>query len=212
MGALSVIIPVYNEKNTIQEIINQVEQVNLVNDYNKEIVVVDDGSTDGTKDILSSLSGIKLIFHERNSGKGAAIRTGIKECTGDYIIIQDADLEYNPEDFNLLLSKAINENLPVVYGSRSSKKQHNRYSHLSFYLGGLFLTKLTNFLYGQNLTDEATCYKLFKADLLKSLPLRCQRFEFCPEVTARVAKKGIQISEEGISYQPRHKDEGKKIN
>lgn len=212
MNILPIIIPVYNEKNTIRELVDKVKQVNLVHNFSQEIIVVDDGSTDGTRDILPALSGVKLIYHEHNPGKGAAIRTGIKECTGNYIIIQDADLEYNPNDFNLLLEKAVSEDLPVVYGSRELKTQHNRYCNLSFYLGGLFLTKLTNLLYAQKITDEATCYKLFKADLLKSLPLHCNRFEFCPEVTARVAKKGIKIPEVGISYYPRHKSEGKKIN
>jgi glycosyltransferase involved in cell wall biosynthesis len=156
-------------------------------------------------------SKYKIIFHNQNKGKGAAIRSGLKEASGEYVIVQDADLEYNPEDYNVLLEKIISNNLMVVYGSRQLKKQNQRYSGLLFYLGGIFLTSLTNLLFRQKLTDEATCYKLFKTDFLSSLPLKCQRFEFCPEVTALCAKNGIQIQEVPISYYPRGKNEGKKI-
>jgi glycosyltransferase involved in cell wall biosynthesis len=212
MKTLSVIIPVYNEIKTVAEIIRRVQQVVLVGGFAKEIIIVDDGSSDGTRAVLETLPGIKLVCRERNAGKGAAIRTGIKHCTGDYIIIQDADLEYDPQDFNILLQAALDKGAPVVYGSRELRHQPHRYSHLSFYLGGLLLTKLTNWLYGQRLTDEPTCYKLFQASVLKSLPLRCRRFEFCPEVTARIARQGIKIPEVAISYQPRGKESGKKIN
>jgi len=212
MGILSVIIPVYNEKNTIKEIIEKVKNVTLIEEFEKEIVVVDDGSTDGSRGILLSLSNIKLIFHEDNQGKGAAVRTGLKECSGNYIIVQDADLEYDPHDFNFLLSKIIKENLLVVYGSRELRKQEKRFSGVSFYLGGIFLTWLTNILYKQKITDEPTCYKMFKTEYLKSLSLKCKKFDFCPEVTALIAKQGIKIEEVPISYYPRHKNQGKKIN
>lgn len=214
MKCLSIIIPVYNEVNSIREIIKRVMGVSLIKDFLKEIIIVDDGSTDGTRRLLDVLDPVKfkIIMHETNQGKGTAIRTGLKYVTGDYVIIQDADLEYDPMDYNILLKEMTDRNLSVVYGSRELKRQEKRYSGLHFYLGGIFLSKLTNFLYGQSLTDEATCYKLFRSDLIKGLPLHCKRFEFCPEVTALIAKRGIKISEVGISYFPRHKREGKKIN
>lgn len=211
MSVLSVIIPVFNEKNTILELIDRVHQVNLSDGFSKEIIVVDDGSTDGTSDLLSSLSSIKLISHERNLGKGAALITGIKQSNGDYIIVQDADLEYDPQDFNVLLSRITVGDVKVVYGSRQLKKQKQRHSGLSFYFGGLFLTWLTNILYGQSITDEPTCYKMFEAKLLKSLPLTCKRFEFCPEVTALLFNRKIKIVEVPINYYPRDKMHGKKI-
>ena len=209
---LSIIIPVFNEKNTILEIFKRIEKVNF-NDFSfkKEIIIVDDGSTDGTRDILKKLEGdYRIIYHPKNRGKGAAIRTGLKESSGDYVIIQDADLEYDPQDYKKLLEYALKNNAQVVYGSRQLNHQ-NEFSHLSFYLGGLFLSWLTNLLYRTKITDESTCYKLFKAETLKSIPLKCQRFEFCPEVTAKIAKRGIKIYEVPINYNPRHKKEGKKI-
>jgi glycosyltransferase involved in cell wall biosynthesis len=210
---LSIIIPIYNEKNTISILLKKIEDVRLFNHMTKEFILVDDGSKDGTRELLMQLdkSKYKIIFHNQNKGKGAAIRSGLKEASGEYVIVQDADLEYNPEDYNVLLEKIISNNLMVVYGSRQLKKQNQRYSGLLFYLGGIFLTSLTNLLFRQKLTDEATCYKLFKTDFLSSLPLKCQRFEFCPEVTALCAKNGIQIQEVPISYYPRGKNEGKKI-
>jgi glycosyltransferase involved in cell wall biosynthesis len=210
---LSIIIPVYNEQNTIKTLLQKIEDVVLINNFQKEVIIVDDGSTDLTRALLSALDKTQynVMFHEHNKGKGSAIRTGLSAVTGDYVIIQDADLEYDPNDYNKLLQKITSDNLEVVYGSRELMKQTQRYSGLLFYVGGKFLTLLTNVLYRQQLTDEATCYKVFKTALVKSLPLTCERFEFCPEVTALIAKKGIVIQEVGIAYYPRAKQEGKKI-
>lgn len=213
MPSLSIIIPVYNEIKTFDLLLKKVDDVVLINDLNKDIILIDDGSTDGTRDLLKNLdkNKYKVLFHDSNQGKGAAIRTGLKEANGDWVVIQDADLEYDPNDYNLMLEKMIVEDLSVVYGSRELKRQDNRYSSLTFYWGGLLVTWVGNLLFGQKLTDEATCYKMFKTDFLKSLPLRCKKFEFCPEVTALVSLRGIKISEVGIAYFPRPKSEGKKI-
>lgn len=205
---LSIIIPVYNEERTIAEIIHQVK---LLKKLDKEIIVVNDASSDRTNQIIQSISDIKVVNHTVNQGKGAAIKTGISKATGDYILIQDADLEYDPQDFNVLLSRIMAGDVKVVYGSRQLKKQKQRHSGLSFYFGGLFLTWLTNILYGQSITDEPTCYKMFEAKLLKSLPLTCKRFEFCPEVTALLFNRKIKIVEVPINYYPRDKMHGKKI-
>lgn len=210
---LSIIIPAFNEKNTISEILKRIEGVDLKDlGFQKEIIIVDDKSTDCTKEILKSLEGkYKIIYHRENQGKGAAIQTGIKHVTGDYVIIQDADLEYDPQDYKKLLSCALKNNAEVVYGSRRLHPKP-KYSYLSFYLGGLLLTWLANILYGLKITDEATGYKLFKTEAIKNIKLDCKRFEFCPEVTAKIAKEGIKIYEVPINYFPRHKKEGKKIN
>jgi len=209
---LSIITPVYNEKNTILEVLKKIEQANL-NDFSfkKEIIIVDDGSTDGTRDILEKLEKkYKIIYHSENQGKGTAIRTALKQVSGDYVIIQDADLEYDPEDYRVMLGYALKNKAEVVYGSRQLGTK-NKHSYFSYYLGGVFLTFITNLLYRTNITDESTGYKLFKTDTIKSISLKCKRFEFCPEVTAKVAKKGIKIYEVPISYTPRHKEDGKKI-
>lgn len=210
---LSIIIPIFNEKNTISEILKRIENASLGDSsFKKEIIMVDDGSTDGTRDILKSLEGkYKVIYHSINQGKGAAIKTGLNHITGDYVIIQDADLEYDPKDHKKLLEFAIKNNAEVVYGSRRLNAK-NGYSHLSFYLGGIFLNWLTRTLYGLKITDESTCYKLFKTETIKKIPLECKRFEFCPEITAKIAKRKIKIYEVPIEYYPRHKKEGKKIN
>ena len=209
---LSIIIPAYNEKNTISEILKKIEEVTLSGfGFKKEIIIVDDGSTDGTKEILKSLKGeYKIIYHQKNQGKGAAIQSALQYVTGDYVIIQDADLEYDPEDYKKLLECALKNNAKVVYGSRRLNFK-NKYSYRSFYLGGVFLSWAANIIYGINITDESTCYKLFKTEFLKSIPLKSKRFEFCPEVTAKTAKRGVKIYEVPIHYYPRHINEGKKI-
>ena len=221
---LSVIIPAYNEELYIKELLARVLRVKLA-PVKMEVIVVDDGSKDQTAQIVRSF-GKKVIFaqHKKNRGKGAAIRTGIKKAKGDIIIIQDADLEYNPGDFPKLIKPIIQGKTKVVYGSRflseRQKKKNTKIlftgkhkeANTLFYLGGRMLTLLTNVLYpGANITDEATCYKVFDASLLKRLDLRCEGFEFCPEVTAKVLKRKEKILEVPTTYDPRSQDEGKKI-
>jgi len=208
----SIIIPCFNEEKTIEEIIKRVSEASLTG-IEKEIVVVDDGSTDKTFDILKQLKNkfeFKLLRHNGNKGKGVAIKTALKEISGDYVIIQDADLEYNPEDYKKLLSCVKENGAEVVYGSRYPGLG-DKYSHLFFYMGGRVLTWITNLLYGAKITDEATCYKLFKREVIDGVNLKCQGFDFCPEITAKVLKKGITIHEVFIDYHPRDKGHGKKI-
>ncbi len=209
---LSIIIPCYNEEKTIKEVIRRVDSVDL-GSIEKEIIVVDDGSLDNTGKILKEIKKDYKFFlfkHKRNIGKGAAIKTALKYASGDYVIIQDADLEYDPDDYNNLLRTALKKRADVVYGFRHFGK-NRKYSYLSFYLGGLFLTWLVNFLYNIKISDEATGYKLFKKEIIDSIELEAKGFEFCPEITAKIAKKGIKIYEVPINYNPRTKDEGKKI-
>jgi len=205
---LSVIMPVYNEKHTIKEIVRKVMNVNM----EKEIIIVDDCSIDSTRDTLRRIdnNNIKVIYHDKNMGKGMAIRTGIKYVTGDIIIIQDADLEYEPEDYYELTRPIIEGKADVVYGSRELLKQ-NKWSYYRYAIGGRFLSWLTNLLYHSSITDEPTCYKVFRTDILKSINLDCKKFEFCPEVTAKVLRKGIRIYEVPIHYYPRSIEQGKKI-
>ena len=209
---LSIIIPVYNEKETILKIIEKVNNVPL----EKELIVVDDGSTDGTEDILKNIQNkrlniqnLKIIFKEKNEGKGSAISRGLKEITGDIVVIQDADMEYEPMDFMSLVKPIEEGSTKVVYGSRFLGKGSK--SSLMFYLGGRLLSFMVSVLYGEKITDEPTCYKVFKAEVIKSISLRCTRFEFCPEITAKVIKKGYKIIELPIRYNPRNIKEGKKI-
>lgn len=217
MKRLTVIIPAYNEIATIKEIIKQVKAVKIP----KEIIIVDDCSTDGTREFLKNLrdSQIKTFFHKENHGKSRALRTGIKEAKGDIIIIQDADLEYNPQDYYHLIKPIQEGGFKVVYGTRFPRQKGHPsllhpYQKLSnqFYFGNKILTTLANVIYKANITDEPTCYKVFDAKVLKSINLRSERFEFCPEVTAKVRKKGHKIYELPISYNPRSIEEGKKIN
>ncbi len=205
---LSIIMPVYNEVATIAEIIKRVMAVDL----NKELIIVDDGSVDGTREILRNFSPVaKIIFHDGNRGKGAAIRTGLERATGDIVLIQDADLEYDPNDYHALVQPIVDGKTPVVYGSRILRRENPR-SNVKFYIAGRFLSLVTNLLYGIHITDEPTCYKVFRRDLLKSLDLQCEGFEFCPEVTAKIAARRILIHEVPIRYMPRSVAEGKKIN
>jgi glycosyltransferase involved in cell wall biosynthesis len=215
MYKLSVIVPVYNESDTINILITRLLGVPELADGSTQFIIVDDGSIDGTAELLKSSAQREdprfvFIFGARNRGKGAAIRQGLERASGEYTVIQDADLEYDPHDIHSLLEKAQREKLTAVYGSRLLNKS-NRRGKAQFYLGGKLVTWLANLLYRQRLTDEPTCYKLFRTDVLKSLPLRCRQFEFCPEVTAMLARRGIRIAEVPIQYFPRDKKSGKKI-
>ncbi len=208
MNKLSVVIPVYNEKNYILEIIRRVKAVQI----EKEIIIVDDCSTDGTREILEGLAakGEKVIFHEKNMGKGAALRTGFRNVTGDYVIVQDADLEYDPDDFHKLLAPVLKGKAEVVYGSRFTGERRNMFFH--HWVGNRFLTLITNILYNTTISDMETCYKLFRTDIIKSIDIKSNRFNFEPEITAKVLKKGIRIYEVPISYTGREFSEGKKIS
>jgi glycosyltransferase involved in cell wall biosynthesis len=204
---LSVLIPIYNEKGTIEDLLKKVNQVKI----DKEIIVVDDGSTDRTPEILQNLKDYydKLILMPNNTGKGFAIRKALEHASGDIIIIQDGDLEYDPNDYHKLVEPITTGKADVVYGSRNLKP--HMHSYYRYYWGGRILTILTNFLYNSKISDEPTCYKVFKADVLKSINLKCTKFEFCPEVTAKILKKGYPIVEVPISYNPRKFINGKKI-
>lgn len=224
---LSIVMPVYNEINNIENILKRVSDVT----YDKEIIVVDDGSNDGTREFLMNNfkngKNIKVIFHKINTGKTAAIRTALKHVTGNIVIIQDGDLEYNPHDYGKLIEPILSGDSSVVYGSRFlSMNQHrfvwdwflsklcgNHYEirYLSHFLGVKFLNILASVLYGIRITDIATGYKVFKAETIKDMVLYTNRFEFCYEITAKIAKRNIKIKEVPISYHPRLNSEGKKI-
>jgi glycosyltransferase involved in cell wall biosynthesis len=206
---LSVVIPVYNEAATVIEVIQRVRNT----PYDTEIIVVNDGSTDGTRDRLDMLpdaDDLRLLRHETNSGKGAALRTAFACVTGDIVIIQDADLEYDPRDFEKLLEPILDGRADVVFGSRFLGGPH-RVLYFWHYLGNRFLTLLSNALTNVNLTDMETCYKAFRAPILNDLRIKSNRFGFEPEFTAKVAKRGLRIYEVPISYSGRDYAEGKKI-
>ncbi len=223
---LSVIMPVYNERETIREILRQVRAVKVVVPGNhiigreddppleveKEIVVVDDGSTDGTRDILQEeeqKGDLKVFYHEVNQGKGAAVRTGIEQATGDILVIQDADLEYDPRDYPRLIQPIIEGRVEVVYGSRFLGPR--KAMLLWHMVANKILTLTTNVLYNAILRDMETCYKAFRAEVIKGIPLHARRFELEPEITAKVLKRGYRIFEVPISYYGREYHEGKKI-
>ena len=207
---LSVIIPVYNEEKTVRELIALVKKADISGNE-KEIVVVDDFSTDSTRDFLDGVDGIKLLLHDRNMGKGASLKTGIGESDGDIIFVQDADLEYSPDDYAALIRPIVRGKAKVVYGSRLLRKK-NKQGRWWFYFGGRMVTAFTNILYGSKLTDEPTCYKVFHKDLKPILlGAEGERFEWEPEVTAKIIRKGHKIFEVPISYNPRSNKEGKKI-
>lgn len=210
---LSVLIPVYNERDTLIEILDRVREVEI----KKEIVLVDDGSTDGTRDLLrDKIEGrypdVKVVYHEANQGKGAAVRTAITHATGDYMIIQDADLEYDPREYFTLLEPILDGRADVVFGSRFIGGGAHRVLFFWHRLGNGLLTLLSNMLTNLNLTDMEVCYKVFKSEVLKNINLKSNRFDFEPEITAKVAKqKKYRIYEVPISYSGRDYDEGKKI-
>lgn len=206
---LSILIPVYNEKPTVLELLNRVQDVKLPLD--REIIVIDDGSTDGTTDLLKGIKepNVKVRFHEKNQGKGAALRTAIAEASGDYIIIQDADLEYDPQDIPAMIGPLLDGRADVVYGSRFLGGPH-RVLFFWHYFGNLIFTLLTNVLYDINLTDMGTCYKCFRSSKL-DFPLHSNGFGIEAEITAKVCKRKLRIYEIPISYSGRTYAEGKKI-
>lgn len=206
---LSIVIPVYNEEETLREIIRRVEAV----DYDKEIILVDDASTDGSREILNEYknrNSFKISFHSRNKGKGAALRTAFAQVTGDVIIIQDADLEYNPDDYGKLLEPILDGRADVVYGSRFSGGSV-RVMFFWHYVGNKMLTTLSNICTNLNLSDMETGYKAFRKTVIDSITLKCDRFGFEPEFTSKVAKKKFRVYEVPISYSGRDYSQGKKI-
>ena len=208
---LSVVVPVFNERNTLVELLRRVRSVDLPGDIEREIVVVDDGSSDGTRDVLNQLSDstVRVVLHDANQGKGAALRTGFAHATGDYVLVQDADLEYDPHDWPRLLDPVLRGKARVVYGSRFTGERRNML--LLHWIGNRFLSLVTNVLYNTTLSDMETCYKLLDRRLLDELTLRSKRFEIEPELTAKLLKLGVRIYEVPISYAGREFDEGKKI-
>lgn len=207
---LSIVMPVYNEINTIEEIIRRVEDGGLVD----ELIIIDDGSTDGTRELLQEIipkhPSARLILHERNQGKGAAVRTGIENAQGDLILIQDADLEYDPRDYPAMLKPIEEDIADVVYGSRflGAPRRSTMFWHM---VANKFLTLMTNVLYNSILSDMETGYKLFRREIIQSIPLNARGFELEPEITAKLLKRKIRIYEVPISFNPREYSEGKKI-
>jgi glycosyltransferase involved in cell wall biosynthesis len=211
---LSIVMPVYNERSTVEEIIRRVLAVDLP--IERELVIVDDASTDGTTEILERLAadlgeqGIRLIMHDRNRGKGAAVRTAIAATTGEFVIIQDADLEYDPNDYKVMLVPLLDGRADVVFGSRFLGGPH-RVLYFWHYVANKMITFLSNAIYNINLTDMETCYKAFRGDIIRRIRLRSNRFGIEPELTAKVCKRKLRIYEVPISYSGRTYDEGKKI-
>jgi glycosyltransferase involved in cell wall biosynthesis len=211
MRKLSVIVPVFNERNTVVEVVRRMRAVELPDGIEREIIIIDDGSGDGTRDVLRQLgdSTVRILVHEENRGKGAAVRTGLALATGDYVLIQDADLEYDPDDWPKLIAPVIRGRASVVYGSRFTGERRNML--LLHWIGNRVLSLVTNVLFNSTLSDMETCYKLVDRKLLVDLGLRSDRFDIEPEITAKILKRGIRIYEVPISYMGREFDEGKKI-
>ena len=208
---LSIIIPCFNERPTIIQLIEAVRQSPVIS---KQLVIVDDGSTDGSRELLSSLtqsSDLKILFHSQNMGKGAALRTGFAAADGDICIVQDADLEYDPQEFPLVIQPILDGKADVVYGSRFQGGRPHRVVYFWHRVGNGFLTLMSNIFTDLNLTDMETCYKAFRREVIQSLSIRENRFGFEPEITAKISRRGLRIYEVGISYYGRTYIEGKKI-
>ncbi|WP_038031781.1 MULTISPECIES: glycosyltransferase family 2 protein [Thermonema] len=216
---LSIVIPAYNEGKTIHYILDRIKSVQLIQNIEKEVIIVNDCSTDDTEEAVQRYISnnpdlnIQYYKHEKNQGKGAALHTGIAKATGDYVVIQDADLEYDPHEYNILLQPVVDGHADVVYGSRFMGGNPHRILFFWHTIGNKFLTFLSNMFTNLNLTDMETCYKLFRRDIIQNIRLKEKRFGFEPEVTAKVARvPGVRIYEVGISYYGRTYEEGKKIN
>jgi glycosyltransferase involved in cell wall biosynthesis len=212
---LSIIVPVYNEEKTILQILEKLKNADIPVDY--EIIVVDDGSTDSTKEKLKNVKGVKIILHKINQGKGAAVKTGINNAKGDYILIQDADLEYNPSQIKNLIIPVLENKAKVVFGTRLNRlphlnKEERKHLFIIHYFGNRFLSLVTSVLYFQWITDMETCYKLFPKSALKNIKINARGFEFEPEITAKLLKQGFKIKEVSITATPRGYEEGKKLN
>jgi glycosyltransferase involved in cell wall biosynthesis len=213
--SLSVVIPAFNERDTIRELIARVQAAPLPGTLTKEIIIVDDFSTDGTREILRDISrsgSCKVFFLDRNQGKGAALRTAIAHTTGDIVLVQDADLEYDPREYPKLLAPILEGKADVVYGSRFAGGESKRVLFFWHYVGNKFLTILSNMFTNLNLTDMETCYKVFRGEIIRKVEIQEDRFGFEPEITSKVARMGLRIYEVGISYSGRTYNEGKKIN
>jgi glycosyltransferase involved in cell wall biosynthesis len=210
---LSIVIPCYNEKKTIAQVLDRVRLARLPDGVDREIVVVDDCSTDGTAELLKGSSGpaVKVFFHEKNQGKGAALRTGFKKASGDVVVVQDADLEYNPDEYAKLLKPILDRRADVVFGSRFCTTDERRVLYYFHFLGNRFLTFASNVFTNLNLTDMETCYKMFRREILDKITIREDRFGFEPEITAKIARLKCRVYEVGISYSGRTYEDGKKI-
>ena len=209
MQKVTILIPVFNEVSTLEQILDKVEKADFCG-LEKEVILIDDCSTDGTKDLYPKLP-YKILYHEVNQGKGAALRDGFKEATGDIIVIQDADLEYDPVDYKPLIQLILDGKADVCYGTRLAGGKPSRSFMFTHLLGNKFLSLLTNILYGSTLTDMETCYKAFKADFIKGIEIKSNRFDFEPEITAKILKRGARLYELPVSYYGREFSEGKKI-
>lgn len=211
MKKISIIVPVFNEIKTLEEVIERLQKVPMCG-LEKEIIIVDDYSTDGTRELIKDYEGMyKVFYHDYNQGKGAAIRTGLSHVTGDIMVIQDADLEYDPADYDDLIKLIIEGKADVVYGSRLSGGKPSRSFMFTHLLGNKLLTFITNLLYNTTLTDMETCYKAFRTDFIKGIEIKSDRFDFEPEITAKVLKRHPRLYEMPISYYGREYSEGKKI-
>ena len=208
MQKITILIPVYNERRLLLDVLKQIELVDF--GLEKEIILIDDYSTDGTRDLYEKIP-YKVLYHQKNMGKGAALRTGLTAATGDIIIIQDADLEYNPNDYKPLVNLILTNVADVVYGSRLADARNSGKFLLLSYWANIFLSLITRVLYGVKITDMETCYKAFRADIIKGISIKSNRFDFEPEITAKVLKKNVRYMEIPISYNARKSEEGKKI-